>query len=115
MIKNIVIVGGGTAGWSTAHHFINKTSPDTKITVVAAQEIPIIGVGESTTGRFNDLINLEPNLTGVNERDFLKETESTFKIGIKHSDWHTIGKSFYSPIGDGYTNPTKFPHKDYDN
>ena len=115
MIKNIVIVGGGTAGWSTAHHFINKTSPDTKITVVAAEEIPIIGVGESTTGRFNDLINLEPNLTGVNEKDFLKETESTFKIGIKHSDWHTIGKSFYSPIGDGYDNPTKFPHKDYDN
>ena len=115
MIKNIVIVGGGTAGWSTAHHFINKTSPDTKITVVAAKEIPIIGVGESTTGRYYDLINLEPNMTGVNEKDFLKETESTFKIGIKHSDWHTIGKSFYSPIGDGYTNPTKFPHKDYDN
>ena len=106
MIKNIVIVGGGTAGWSTAHHFINKTSPDTKITVVAAKEIPIIGVGESTTGRYYDLINLEPNMTGVNEKDFLKETESTFKIGIKHSDWHTIGKSFYSPIGDGYTNPT---------
>ena len=66
MIKNIVIVGGGTAGWSTAHHFINKTSPDTKITVVAAKEIPIIGVGESTTGRYYDLINLEPNMTGVN-------------------------------------------------
>ena len=59
MIKNIVIVGGGTAGWSTAHHFINKTYPSTKIIVVATPEIPIIGVGESTTGRFNDLINLD--------------------------------------------------------
>ena len=115
MIKNIVIVGGGTAGWSTAHHFINKTHPSTKITVVATPEIPIIGVGESTTGRFNDLIKLEPNLTGVNERDFLKETESTFKLGIKHSDWHTIGKSFYSPIGDDYSNNFRFPHLDYDN
>ena len=114
-VKNIVIVGGGTAGWSTAHHFINKTHPDTKITVVAAQEIPIIGVGESTTGRFNDLINLVPNITGINEKDFLKQTESTFKLGIRHSDWHTIGKSFYSPIGDNYSNEFKFPHEDYDN
>ena len=114
MIKNIVIVGGGTAGWSTAHHFINKTSPDIKITVVAAQEIPIIGVGESTTGRFNDLINLKDNFSGLNENEFLKETESTFKLGIKHTDWHTIGKSFYSPIGDNYENFLSYPHKDYD-
>ena len=114
MIKNIVIVGGGTAGWSTAHHFINKTHPSTKITVVATPEIPIIGVGESTTGRFNDLINLKNTITGVNEKEFLKETESTFKLGIKHTDWHTIGKSFYSPIGDNYENLTSFPHIDYD-
>ena len=114
MIKHIVIVGGGTAGWSTAHHFINKTHPSTKITVVATPEIPIIGVGESTTGRFNDLINLKNTITGVNEKEFLKETESTFKLGIKHTDWHTIGKSFYSPIGDNYENLTSFPHKDYD-
>jgi tryptophan halogenase len=113
-VQNIVIVGGGTAGWATAHHFINKTHPSTKITVVATKEIPIIGVGESTTGRFNDLINLEPNLTGVNEKDFLKQTESTFKLGIKHSDWHTVGKSFYSPIGDNYSGEIRFPHKDYD-
>ena len=115
MIKNIVIVGGGTAGWSTAHHFINKTSERVKITVVATPEIPIIGVGESTTGRFNDMIRLSPNLTGVNEKDFLKETESTFKLGIKHTDWHTIGKSFYSPIGDDYSFEFGYPHKDYDN
>ena len=114
-IKNIVIVGGGTAGWATAHHFINKTHPDTKITVVASEEIPIIGVGESTTGRFNDLINLKENLTGVNEKEFLKETSSTFKVGIKHTDWHTKGESFYSPIGDNYSNDFKFPHEDYDN
>ena len=115
MIKNIVIVGGGTAGWSTAHHFINKTSPDTKITVVAAKEIPIIGVGESTTGRYYDLINLKNTITGVNEKEFLKETESTFKLGIRHTDWHTKGKSFWSPIGDNYYFELGYPHSDYDN
>ena len=112
-VKNIVIVGGGTAGWATAHHFINNTSPDTKITVVAAKEIPIIGVGESTTGRFNDLIR-NSKLSLGDENEFLKETESTFKIGIKHTDWHTIGKSFYSPLGDNYYNHLTYPSKHYD-
>tara|TARA_Y100001937_G_scaffold71966_1_gene97885 strand:- start:272 stop:1828 length:1557 start_codon:yes stop_codon:yes gene_type:complete len=112
-IKNIVIVGGGTAGWATAHHFINNTSPDTKITVVAAKEIPIIGVGESTTGRFNDLIR-NSKLSLGDENEFLKETESTFKIGIKHTDWHTVGKSFYSPLGDNYYNHLTYPSKNYD-
>lgn len=115
MIKNIVIVGGGTAGWSTAHHFLNKTSNRIKITVVATPEIPIIGVGESTTGRFNDMIRTTPNITGVNETEFLKETESTYKIGIRHTDWHTIGKSFWSPIGDSYHFELRYPHEDYDN
>lgn len=110
----VVIVGGGTAGWSTAHNFINKTDLKTKVVLVATPEIPIIGVGESTTGRFNDLINLNPNFTGVNEKEFLKETESTFKLGIKHSDWHTVGRSFYSPIGDNYNNLHKYPHVSYD-
>jgi len=115
MIKNIVIVGGGTAGWATAHNFLNKTSSRVKITVVAAPEIPIIGVGESTTAQFNALINLKDNITGLNEKEFLKETQSTFKLGIKHTDWHTIGKSFYSPLGDNYYEQYHYPHSNYDN
>ena len=112
-IKNIVIVGGGTAGWSTAHQFLSKTSERVKVTVVASKEIPIIGVGESTTGRFNDMI--KRCYTLGNEKEFLKETESTYKLGIKHTDWHTVGKSFYSPIGDNYSNDFSYPCHDYDN
>jgi tryptophan 6-halogenase len=113
-IKNIVIVGGGTAGWSAAHQFINKTNFDVKVTLISSKEIPIIGVGESTTGRFNDLINLPNNVSNLNEKEFLKETEATFKLGIKHSDWYKIGESFYSPIGDNYENETRYPSSDYD-
>lgn len=113
-VKTIVIVGGGTAGWATAHQFLNKTSPDTKVIVVSTKEIPIIGVGESTTGTFRSLINLENNVTGLNEKEFLKETKSTFKVGIKHSDWHTIGEHFYSPLGDDYHNDTNYPIHNYD-
>ena len=114
-VKNIVIVGGGTAGWITAHNFLNKTSRRVKVTVVTAPEIPIIGVGESTTGQFNALINLKNNITGLNEKEFLKETQSTFKLGIKHTDWHTVGKSFYSPLVDNYYEQYLYPHPHYDN
>ena len=114
-IKNIVIVGGGTAGWSTAHNFLNKTSKRVKVTVVAAPEIPIIGVGESTTGQFNALINLKNSITGLNEKEFLKETQSTFKLGIKHTDWHTVGESFYSPLVDNHYEQYPYPHPHYDN
>jgi hypothetical protein len=113
-IKNIIIVGGGTAGWSTAHQFINKTNAGVKITLISSKEIPIIGVGESTTGRFNDLINLPNNISNLDESTFLKKTEATFKIGIKHTDWYKVGESFYSPIGDNYENETRYPSIDYD-
>ena len=114
-IKNVIIVGGGTAGWITAHQFLNKSSPSLKVTLISAPDVPIIGVGESTTGLFRDLITLPNNQTFLSEKTFLKETESTFKFGIKHSDWHAVGKHFYSPIGDEYSNKYLYPHKDYDN
>jgi hypothetical protein len=111
-IKKIVIVGGGTAGWATALNFLQKTV-DVKIEVVSAEEIPIIGVGESTTGRFNGLINLQGKIC-IDEKDFLEKTGSTYKIGIKHTDWHTIGESFTSPLGDEYRNDTGYPSYTYD-
>lgn len=89
---NIVIVGGGTAGWSTALNFSSKTNHN--ITVVSSKEIPIIGVGESTTGQFSDLIK-----TNLDEVDFFKKTGSTFKLGIKHVDWLNENDYFNSPLG----------------
>jgi tryptophan halogenase len=112
-IKNIVIVGGGTAGWSTALNFLNKTI-GTKITVVASKEIPIIGVGESTTGQMFNLINLKGGRIELDEQEFLEKTGSTFKIGILHKDWKKVGEYFTSPLGDEYVNVTNYPSFDYD-
>lgn len=89
---NIVIVGGGTAGWSTALNFSSKIKSN--ITVISSKEIPIIGVGESTTGQFSDLIK-----TNLDEIDFFKQTGSTFKLGIKHVNWKNGNDYFNSPLG----------------
>ena len=55
--------------------------------------------------------------TNTSDDEFLRETGSTYKIGIKHSDWHTVGESFYSPLGDDYYEQDwlSYPHIEYDN
>ena len=111
-IKKIVIVGGGTAGWVTALNLLQKTFAE--IVVVSSKDIPIIGVGESTTGKLSELINLQGGFININEKDLLQSTGSTFKIGIKHSNWHTKGKSFYSPLGIEINNENNYPNSNYD-
>ena len=53
---NIVIVGGGTSGWTTALILANE-HPQHHFTVIESSKIGIIGVGESTTGYFTNLFD----------------------------------------------------------
>ena len=52
---NIVVVGGGTAGWLAAL-FLSKNHPEHKITVVASKAIGVLGAGEAVTGALTDLV-----------------------------------------------------------
>ena len=52
-IDKICIVGGGTAGWMSAATLI-KSFPNKEITLIESEDIPTIGVGESTTQFFRD-------------------------------------------------------------
>lgn len=114
MIKHIVIVGGGTAGWATmclaidrihAHHNI-------KLTIIEPKDLPIIGVGESTTGQFPLLIKTCQHLG--DEHEFLRVTGSTYKYGIRHSDWKFVGEHFDNPNGFITDNYTNYPQRNYD-
>ena len=97
-IENIVIVGGGTAGWVTALNLLQKTI-NAQITVIATKEIPVIGVGEGTTALFTELLNQT-----TSDKEFLQETGSTLKLGIIAKDWYNIGHTFTNPIGDEFEN-----------
>lgn len=99
-IKNIVIVGGGTAGWITAGtlaaSLIKKVAGGYSITLVESASIPIIGVGEGTWPTMrNTLKNM-----GIKETDFIRRCHVSFKQGAKFSQWVT-GKSddfYYHPL-----------------
>ncbi len=99
-IQKIVIVGGGTAGWLSAIHLSRfwrrgRGIGDLEIVVVESPEIPTIGVGEATTGLFTTFIR---NFS--NERDFLRETNATFKLGILYRDWRRLGEFYLEPLND---------------
>lgn len=90
MIKKIIIVGGGTAGWLTALK-AKRSYPDLDITVIESKEIGILGAGEGSTPFLTDFLNhLDIPLS-----DLIKDCDATIKNGVKFTNWNNDNKFFY--------------------
>jgi tryptophan halogenase len=94
-MKNIVIAGGGTAGWMAALGIASRL-PDTTVSVIDPEVIGPIGVGESVTGVVVAFVN-DPNHQ-LNRREFYRRCDVTFKAGIWYKDWQGVGTDYLSPI-----------------
>ncbi|SVD42424.1 uncharacterized protein METZ01_LOCUS395278, partial [marine metagenome] len=77
-VKNVVIVGGGTAGWMTAAALTKLIGKNLHISLVESDQIGTIGVGEATIPTFFAL----HQLLQINEAEFLAEVHGTIKLGI---------------------------------
>lgn len=107
---NIIIVGGGTAGWLSAF-FISKSQPNVhKITVVESSTIGIIGAGEGSTGSMIDLLQGRFFNYKTDLQDFIDKTDSTHKMGIRHTNWGKDQGSYFAPLD---VSPTAFELDDY--
>ena len=95
---NIVIVGGGTAGWLAALFLKKIHGANRNITVIESSKIGIIGAGEGSTGIMSDVIQNRMWKFDCNEEDFLKFTGSTPKLGIKHKHWKDTSSEYFGPI-----------------
>jgi tryptophan halogenase len=91
----IVIAGGGTAGWVAAATFARFLGKRASITLVESDEIGTVGVGEATIPQIHNLIIG----LGVDQADFVRRTNATFKLGIEFADWSGDGRSFIHSFG----------------
>jgi tryptophan 7-halogenase len=107
-IKKILILGGGTAGWMTAAALAKTFGASCQITLVESDVIGSIGVGEATT----PTIRIFNSLIGIEESEFIKKTNGTFKLGIEFVNWGKTGSSYFHPFESyGFNRgPVEFYH-----
>ncbi len=95
-MRKVVIVGGGSAGWTTAAYLngaLNDRGQNKQvdITLIESPDIPRISIGEATIPTIEHTLAV----IGVEETDFMKKTDATFKQSIKYTNWLHNDNSFY--------------------
>ncbi|MEO5492415.1 MAG: tryptophan halogenase family protein [Sphingomonas sp.] len=93
--RRVVIAGGGTAGWMAAAAIARTMGRTVEVTLIESDAIGTIGVGEST---IPPLVAYN-RLLGINEADFMRATNATFKLGILFDNWKEPGHRYFHSFG----------------
>ncbi len=86
-IREVTIVGGGTAGWMTAlllQSMLKGGENGVKITLIESPNIPTVGVGEATVPGMPRTLRQG----GIDERAFFRTCNASFKLGVVFGHWN---------------------------
>lgn len=94
-VKNVVIAGGGTAGWVAAVALARQLGSVLNITLVESEAIGTVGVGEASIPP----MRVFHKLLRIDEQEFMRETQATFKLGISFENWKDLGENYIHAFG----------------
>lgn len=96
VIKRIIVLGGGTAGWITAgilakKHASNSAKQGIQISLIESPEISVVGVGEGTWPTMRKTLAQ----LGISETQFIRHCGATFKQASKFVNWISAKHDVY--------------------
>lgn len=106
MIRKIVVLGGGSAGFMAALALKHKVPPDVRVRVIRSPDIGIIGVGEGSTPSLTSYLH---SFLKAPPRQLFEIARPTWKLGLKFL-WGPLPHFFYSffaPSIEGRLEPTQ--------
>ncbi|MDB5962824.1 MAG: tryptophan 7-halogenase [Massilia sp.] len=96
LIQQIVVVGGGSAGWLTAGLIAADHGGRVQVTLIESPDVAPNGVGEGTWPSMRYTLRR----IGVLESDFLRAADASFKQGSRFDGWvsGSPGDHYYHPF-----------------
>ena len=104
-IREITVVGGGTAGWLAAVMLRTQLNrrpgrEPVRVTLVESPTLPTVGVGEATVPSMRELLKQ----LAIDEGEFIRRCNVSFKLGVRFVDWDVdprAGHRWYDHPFDG--------------
>ena len=94
-VEKVVVVGGGTAGWTAAAAIARLIGVNLNVVLVESDAIGTVGVGEATVPPFRTM----HRLLKIDEAEFLAKTQGTIKLGISFENWRDVGHEYIHSFG----------------